>query len=137
MVRPPPPQYECVTDGVAVRVRPRFMFDESEPARHHYVWSYAVEVENLSDTAWRLVSRYWEIIDADGRRLIVEGDGVVGEQPLIAPGETYRYASGTPLGTPSGLMRGYYAMKSESGVGLKAQIPLFSLDSPYEQSQPS
>lgn len=137
MARHPPPLYESVTEGVAVRVRPKFMFDESEPSKHKYVWAYAVEVENTSGEDWQLVSRHWEIVDAEGRVQIVDGEGVVGEQPLIRSGEAYRYSSGAPLSTASGVMHGHYTMKNASGGVLEARIPMFSLDSPYERSRPS
>lgn len=120
-----------------IRVKPRFMHDESEPARHKYVWAYTVEVENLSETVWTLVTRHWEIIDAAGRKTIVDGEGVIGQQPVIEPGESFRYTSGAPLATPSGVMGGTYDFEGANGSRLTAEIPLFSLDSPYDTARPS
>lgn len=137
MPRKPAPTYEQTTDGLKVRVKPKFLHDESEPARFKFIWAYTVEVENGTDTSWRLISRHWEIIDADGRTQIVDGEGVIGQQPVIAPGGVFRYTSGAPLSTPSGVMRGRYFLEDDDGASLAADIPLFSLDSPYDGSQPS
>ncbi|MEL6474898.1 MAG: Co2+/Mg2+ efflux protein ApaG [Pseudomonadota bacterium] len=134
--RKPPPAYEADTDGVRIRVQPRFMHDESEPAKHKFVWAYTVELENGSERAWKLVSRHWEIIDSEGRRQIVDGEGVVGQQPLIEPGGTFKYTSGAPLATPSGMMTGHYDLEADDGALLSAQIPTFSLDSPYDKARP-
>lgn len=135
--RPPPPVYEADTHGVRIRVKPRFLHDESRPAAGQYVWQYTVEIENTSAQTWTLTTRHWEIIDSQGRRQIVDGEGVVGQQPRLEPGESFRYTSGAPLAAPSGMMGGNYTMISETGEELAARIPTFSLDSPYEQSRPS
>lgn len=137
MPRQAAPVYEQRTEGLIVRVKPKFLHDESQPAKHKFIWAYTVEVENETDKTWRLISRHWEIIDADGRTQVVDGEGVVGQQPVIEPGDVFRYTSGAPLSTPSGVMRGRYFLKGESGEHLTADIPLFSLDSPYDGSQPS
>lgn len=131
------PQYEAETDGVIVRVRPKFLHDESEPGRGRFVWAYTVEIENTSDTPWQLVSRHWLIIDSQGRRQVVDGEGVVGQQPVIGPGERFRYTSGAPLAAPSGVMGGSYDLVAPDGSTLSATIPHFSLDSPFERSRPS
>ena len=81
--RVPPPQYEHVTDGVRIRVRPKFMHDESEPARARFMWSYTVDVENESEQTWTIVRRHWRIVDAEGRRQEVDGDGVIGQTPTL------------------------------------------------------
>lgn len=135
--RPPPPVYEAVTAGLTVRVKPRFLHDESAPASGRYVWSYSVEIENGSDRTWTLTMRHWDIVDSQGRRQTVEGEGVVGQQPVLEPGGSFRYSSGAPLAAPSGMMGGRYTFVSEAGEELAARIPTFSLDSPYEQSRPS
>ncbi|WP_084421080.1 Co2+/Mg2+ efflux protein ApaG [Henriciella litoralis] len=131
------PEYEAVTDGVRIRVRPRFMQEESSPVRSRYIWSYTVEIENNSDHTWTLTTRHWDIVDSLGRRQIVDGDGVVGQTPCLAPGESFRYSSGAPLSSPSGMMSGMYTFVKDGGEALNARIPTFSLDSPYERSRPS
>ena len=89
--RVPPPQYEQITDGVRIRVRPKFMHDESEPARARFMWSYTVDVENESEQTWTIVRRHWRIVDAEGRRQEVEGEGVIGQTPTLGPGERFSY----------------------------------------------
>lgn len=135
--RPPPPVYEADTKGVKVRVQPRFMHDESKPAASQYVWQYTVEIENASQQTWTLTMRHWDIIDSLGRRQVVDGEGVVGQQPVLEPGKSFRYSSGAPLAAPSGIMGGMYTLVDETGIELQARIPTFSLDSPYERSRPS
>lgn len=125
------PHYEEVTRGIRISVEPDYLEHESEPADDHYVWAYTIRIDNESDSAIQLRERYWNITDSSGRTVIVQGDGVVGEQPIIAPGDAYEYTSGCPLGTPSGLMYGHYAMQTAEGEAFEAKIPPFSLDSPY------
>lgn len=122
--------YEAVTRGVRVRVAPLFLPAQSDPAARRWVWAYRVEVENTGAQAVQLVSRRWIITDAQGRVDEVAGSGVVGEQPIIRPGETYAYASGCPLTTPGGSMVGTYRMLVEGGEPFDAEIPAFSLDVP-------
>jgi ApaG protein len=135
--RPAPPQFEAVTEGVRVRVRARFLHDESEPGRSRFMWQYTVEVENESPRIWTIARRHWRIVDAAGRLMAVDGDGVVGQTPTIGPGERFSYTSGTPRATPSGMMSGTYDLIGEHGEELVAVIPAFSLDSPYDTSRPS
>lgn len=122
--------YKAVTQGIEVRVEPSYMADRSEPADSRYFWAYAVEISNGGDQTVRLLSRHWIITDGAGRREEVRGPGVVGEQPTLAPGETYRYVSGCPLATPSGFMAGSYGMVDEAGRRFDVAIPAFSLDAP-------
>lgn len=131
------PVYEAVTDGVAVRVQPRFMHDESKPSASEYVWAYTVEIENQSDQPWQVMHRHWRIIDSAGRTQKVDGEGVVGQQPVINPGEAFKYTSGAPLSAPSGVMGGSLDLISEGEEFMTVTIPTFSLDSPYEDSIPS
>lgn len=135
--RAPPPLYEHVTEGVRIRVRPKFMYDESEPAIGRYMWAYTVDVENESERTWTILRRHWRIVDALGRMQAVDGDGVIGQTPTLGPGERFSYTSGAPLSAPSGLMSGSYDLVDEEGGELVARIPLFSLDSPYDTSRPS
>ena len=116
-------------------VQPDYLDDQSEPEEHRFMWSYRVEIENEGSESVQLRSRYWRITDAFGRVQEVRGLGVVGEQPVLEPGEKYEYTSGTPLSTPSGIMVGDYQMQSKSGELFNVNIPAFSLDSPYQDKQ--
>ena len=118
------------TNGFQVRVRPSYLPEQSDPDEHRFVWAYRVEIENRGEETAQLISRHWVITDATGRVEEVQGLGVVGEQPTIRPGETYAYASGCPLATPSGVMAGTYEMVSDAGAQFEIQIPPFSLDLP-------
>lgn len=123
--------YAATTRGVRVTVQTVFLEDQSEPEAGTWLWAYRVEVANLSEGAVQLLRRTWLITDARGQVQRVHGEGVVGEQPVIEPGEAFTYTSGTPLGTPSGFMRGLYHMVVvATGEAFDAVIPPFSLDSP-------
>ncbi len=124
------PIYEAETDGVTVRVTPDFMPEQSSRAKGRFVWSYTVEIENRSPREIQLISRRWIITDALNRTEVVRGQGVVGEQPSLKPGEAYRYASACPLQTDSGLMGGAYQMLGADGELFEVTIPTFSLDLP-------
>lgn len=124
------PAYSAETEGVVVRVRPSYLAGQSDPAEGRWVWAYQVEIVNLSGGPVQLVARRWTITDALGRVEEVRGPGVVGEQPVIEPGESYAYASGCPLTTPSGSMVGAYFMQDAEGRMFEAAIPAFSLDVP-------
>jgi len=128
-------QYELETKRIRVSVRPAYLHDQSDPEDDRYVWSYTVTIENRSLESVKLVSRYWNIIDGQGRVQEVRGAGVVGAQPVIAPGESFQYTSGCPLETASGTMSGRYQMTSASGESFEAEIPAFLLESPYERRQ--
>lgn len=124
--------YEAETRGIHVEVRPLFLDDQSSPAEGRYVWAYRVRVENKGRETVQLLRRTWRITDAHGRVQLVHGAGVVGEQPTLEPGEAFEYTSGTPLDTSSGFMAGlYHFIVTASGESFDAEIPLFSLDSPY------
>lgn len=127
--------YERETRSIRVAVKPAYLDDQSDPDDRRYVWSYTVTIENLGVEPVQLVSRYWNITDAAGRVQEFRGPGVVGAQPVIAPGETFQYTSGCPLPTSSGLMMGRYQMKAASGEAFEAEIPAFLLESPYERRQ--
>ena len=124
--------YETITRGIRVAVEPHFLADQSEPAQNRYVWAYRVTISNGGAAPVQLRSRYWRITDAAGRVQEVRGDGVVGKQPLLAPGESFEYTSGTPLQTPSGFMGGAYQMQTGEGEQFDVEIPTFSLDSPHQ-----
>ncbi|GLQ05354.1 Co2+/Mg2+ efflux protein ApaG [Sneathiella chinensis] len=125
--------YSKTTEGIEVSVLPVFLSERSDPADGLYVWAYKVRIHNKGTRTVTLRQRCWHITDADGRTEVVRGAGVVGEQPVLAPGESYEYTSGTPLGTPSGIMVGTYDMEVEGGDWLAVDIPAFSLDSPHEK----
>ena len=129
-VAPALPVYEAETDGVTVRVTPDFMPEQSSRDRSRFVWAYTVEIENRSTREIQLISRRWIITDGLNRTETVRGQGVVGEQPSLKPGEAYRYSSACPLETPSGLMSGAYQMLSAEGELFEVAIPTFSLDLP-------
>jgi ApaG protein len=125
--------YEAETDGIVVRVRPSYLAGQSDPEVGRWVWAYQVEIVNLTGVPVQLMARRWVITDARGHVEEVRGPGVVGEQPTILPGESYAYASGCPLGTPSGSMVGGYFMTDPTGRTFEAAIPAFSLDVPGER----
>ncbi|MEW5727034.1 MAG: Co2+/Mg2+ efflux protein ApaG [Pseudomonadota bacterium] len=124
--------YTETTRGITVTVKPFYLDDQSSPADNHYVWAYRVRIENHSGETVQLKRRHWRITDAMGRIQEVQGAGVVGEQPVLHPGEAFEYTSGTPLPTPSGIMAGEYQMEDERGGKFDVVIPAFSLDSPHE-----
>lgn len=124
--------YSQTTRGIVVTVRPDYLDDQSSPSENHYVWAYHVRIENQGADTVQLKSRHWKITDALGRRQEVQGAGVVGEQPVLGPGESFEYTSGTPLSTPSGIMVGTYQMQGPDGSVFDVSIPAFSLDSPHQ-----
>ena len=124
--------YSTTTRDISITVTPHFIEEQSDPDENHYVWAYRVKIENIGDETVQLLNRYWHITDGIGQVKEVHGAGVVGEQPTLAPGETYEYTSGTPLSTCSGIMVGRYEMETSLGEAFDAAIPAFSLDSPYE-----
>ena len=123
--------YVAATRGVQVRVTPQFDADRSNPQRNQFFWLYTVEIRNEGEASVQLMSRHWKITDAQGRIQEVRGDGVVGKQPVLEPGEEFRYTSGCPLPTPTGFMTGTYLMAGPAGTQFDAIIPAFSLDSPH------
>ena len=125
--------YSKTTSGVTVTVTPYFLDDRSSPQEDHYVWAYQVNIKNASSTTMKLNHRNWVIIDANGKIINVQGEGVVGEFPILQPGESFEYTSGTPLKTSNGIMQGFYIMSQKDGQQLKIEIPTFSLDSPYNK----
>lgn len=124
--------YTSVTRGIRVTVQPVYLEDQSVPAENRYVWAYHVRIENEGSETVRLRTRHWKITDAMGRVQEVRGPGVVGEQPVLEPGGSFEYTSGTPLPTPSGIMVGSYGMEAASGAAFDVAVPAFSLDSPHQ-----
>lgn len=122
--------YRAVTHDIEVSVEPFYMEDQSDPDDNRYVWGYRVTIVNNSDRTVQLLSRYWHITDENGHVEEVEGPGVVGEQPVLDPGDSFQYSSGCPLSAPSGVMVGRYQMEDEKGAPFEIDIPAFSLDLP-------
>lgn len=125
--------YSKTTRDISVTVQPIFLEDQSSPADNRYVWAYHVRIANDGSDTVQLIRRHWHITDAMGRVQEVRGEGVVGEQPVLKPGDAFEYTSGTPLPTPSGIMVGSYEMSTEDGNKFDVSIPAFSLDSPHQQ----
>jgi len=123
--------YKKTTNKINITVNPYFLEDQSEPDDQHFVWAYQITIDNQSKERVQLINRYWKITDSNGIKKEVRGQGVVGEQPVLNPGEKFEYTSGTPLSTPSGFMEGHYEMETKKGEKFEAYIPLFSLDSPF------
>lgn len=120
----------ATTEGVTVRVQPQFAADQSDPDHGHWAWHYHIRVENMSGVTLRLIDRAWIILDGLGDRRDVMGEGVVGQQPVILPGDSYDYVSGCQLGTPMGHMRGRFGMEDSGGRRIEVDIPGFDLISP-------
>ena len=125
--------YSKTTFGITVTVTPYFLDDQSSPNESHYVWAYQVNIKNASNETMKLNHRNWIIIDGNGKIINVQGEGVVGEFPILKPGQSFEYTSGTPLKTTNGIMQGFYLMSLKDGKQLKVDIPAFSLDSPYNK----
>lgn len=122
--------YRAVTEGIEVTVEPNYAAERSSPADNQHFWVYSVEIRNLSPDTVQLRSRRWQIADGNGRIQHVNGLGVVGEQPILRPGEIYRYSSGCPLDADHGMMAGQYEMVAADGRRFDVEIPALSLDMP-------
>ena len=120
----------ATTDGVTVSVSVSYLPEQSEPERGRWFWAYHIRLENEGTETVQLPTRHWVITDGRGARHSVEGEGVVGEQPVIEPGASFDYVSGCPLATPSGAMQGSYQMVREDGAVFAVEIPRFSLFAP-------
>ena len=127
--------YSETTREIRVTVKPFYLEDQSAPVEDHFVWAYHVRIDNTGADTVQLLTRHWRITDSLGRIQEVRGAGVVGEQPVLSPGQSFEYTSGTPLPTPSGIMAGSYGMESVSGERFEVVIPAFSLDSPHQAVQ--
>ena len=123
---------DCTTDGIRIRVNPRYHPEQSDPAGGFWFFSYSVLIENVGDRPAQLVSRVWVITDATGKQEHVSGLGVVGQQPRLDPGEGFRYTSGCPLPTSMGTMHGQYEMVRDDGERFSADIAPFTLCDPLD-----
>ncbi|WP_235912849.1 Co2+/Mg2+ efflux protein ApaG [Croceibacterium salegens] len=121
-----------MTDGVTVRVAVTYMPEQSRVEAGKWFWVYHIRIENHREDTIRLLTRHWRITDGRGMINIVDGEGVVGESPVLAPGQTYDYVSGCPLATPHGSMEGFYTFGSSEGGTFEARIPFFPLAAPAE-----
>ncbi len=129
-------EYKAVTAGIEVTVRTYFLEDQSDLDQGPWVWAYQVRIANSGREPVQLLRRTWRITDAHGRIQIVQGAGVVGEQPVLEPGDAFEYTSGTPLETSSGIMVGtYHMIATDSGHEFDVTIPAFSLDSPGQRTR--
>lgn len=128
--------YRAITQNIEVTVEPFYLEQQSVPDDSHYVWAYRVTIINHSDETVQLRSRFWKITDANGKTEEIRGPGVLGEEPVLQPGDSYQYSSGCPLTTSSGMMSGHYMMqnhaidKAGEGEIFAITIPAFSLDLP-------
>lgn len=122
--------YRALTRNIEVTVEPSFMPEKSSLPHRQYFWAYRIAIHNRGAETVQLKSRHWIITDANGREQVVKGAGVVGEQPVLPPGEKFEYTSGVPLETPSGFMTGRYQMVTDRGEPFEIDIPTFSLDNP-------
>ncbi len=128
--------FQATTAGITVTVLVFYLDEQSQPESGHYVWAYQITIANGDKIPVQLLRRSWEITDANGHTQRVHGPGVVGETPVIEPGEEYEYTSGTPLGTSSGFMVGkYHMIEVKSGKPFDIAIPAFSLDSPHQNTR--
>ena len=118
------------TDDVVVRVSVSYLPEQSEPARGRWFWAYHIRIENEGEQMIQLLTRRWIITDGRGARHSIEGEGVIGEQPMISPGGSFDYVSGCPLATPTGAMQGSYHLVGADGQGYEAEIPKFALLAP-------
>jgi ApaG protein len=125
--------YSETTRSIRVSVEPVYLEEQSSPAEGRYVWAYHVRIENRGRETVQLRNRHWKITDNRGQMQEVRGPGVVGEQPILRPGEAFEYTSASPLPTPSGIMVGTYEMETRGGESFSVRIPAFSLDSPHQQ----
>lgn len=125
--------YRAVTRKIEVTVTPRFLSDRSSPANNYFFWAYTIDITNLGAETVQLKTRHWRITDATGKLQEVRGPGVVGEEPVLKPGQSYEYTSGVPLPTPSGFMVGSYGMITDKGEHFDIDVPAFSLDCSYAE----
>lgn len=123
-------QHAATTEGVTVRVAVNFLPEQSHVSAGRWFWVYHIRLENHSHDTIQLISRHWRITDGNGMINHVDGEGVVGEQPVLLPGGTHDYVSGCPLTTPHGSMEGHYTFRKEDGAALRVAIPFFPLAAP-------
>lgn len=130
------PGFSATTHDITVEVQVFYLADQSRPDSGEFLWAYQIIITNNGRFTVQLLRRSWRITDAHGRLQTVHGEGVVGEQPVLRPGEKFEYTSGVPLTTPSGFMAGQYHMQvMPSGAPFDIEVPTFSLDSPHQNTR--
>ncbi len=117
-------------NNIVIEAHPQYLEDQSSPDEDRYVFAYTITITNAGAIPAKLLSRHWLIIDSNGKAQEVKGEGVIGEQPYLKPGESFRYSSGAMIETPVGVMQGNYLMISDTGDNFKAFIPQFTLSIP-------
>ncbi len=122
--------YRKTTRGVQIQVQPRYLEELSRPEESFFAWAYTIRIENTGEETVQLLTRHWKITDGHGGVKHVDGDGVVGEQPLLKPDGSHDYVSGCPLATPSGIMEGHYRFIRADGSTFLVEIPRFKLVAP-------
>ena len=122
--------YRETTNYISVSVSPEYLYHQSEPSDNHFTWAYHVLIKNSGNVTIQILTRHWKITDIRGKSHEIVGDGLVGKQPVLKPGEVFQYSSGTPLSASSGFMSGSFLLISEKGELFNAVVPSFSLDSP-------
>ena len=127
--------YQKETRAIEITVKPFYLEEQSEPDERHFVFAYHIRIQNNGRDVVQLLNRYWQITDGRGRIKEVRGPGVVGEQPVLRPGEAFEYTSGCPLNTETGIMVGTYEMETLDGERFDVDIPAFSLDAPDAPAQ--
>jgi ApaG protein len=128
--------FHATTAGIGIDVRVYYLDDQSQPQNGRFVWAYRVRINNTTAAPVQLLRRTWRITDGHGQMTVVEGDGVIDQQPVLEPGTSFEYTSGTPLPTPSGFMTGtYHMVQLQTGENFDVAIPIFSLDSPHQSHQ--
>jgi ApaG protein len=125
--------YSAATGHIKVEVIPEYLLNQSRPEVNYFVWAYHVSIHNLGTETVQLLRRHWIITDGSSHVEHVRGEGVIGQQPILGPGEIFRYSSGCPLRTPTGNMRGWYEFTSETKRVVQVRIPLFFLPRPLAQ----
>lgn len=130
--------YAATTHHIRIIALPTYLVDQSNPEEGSFVWAYTIQIENRGQRTVQLLNRTWHITDAGGQVQEVHGAGVIGEQPVLEPGQAFQYTSGAVLNTPSGIMSGSYEMvDAETGERFDVAIPIFSLDSPAQLVRPN
>jgi len=126
--------YIAITEGIEVAVWPEFIDSQATALGNIFIWTYHIRIENKGSETIKLTNRHWRIIDEQGAIQEVDGEGVVGEKPIITVGEYFQYTSSVHLRYPSGIMSGYYQMQKDDGISFEVKVPAFSLDAPLYKS---
>jgi len=118
---------KALANQIEIQVKTQYIEEQSEPSKDRFVFAYAVTIKNNSDETVQLLSRYWKILDGNEHIHEVEGEGVVGQKPVLEPGKDFSYTSGTAIATPVGQMEGHYILEDQQGSSFEVKIPTFRL----------